>query len=55
MIILCMGSDNERRRDIVTSSLIGWDHIQNDPGFLLDVCDLIARIPQGIKAILSVP
>ena len=33
-IILCMGSANERRRYIVTSSLIGWTHIQNDPWIL---------------------
>ena len=31
-IVLCMGSANERRRYIVTSSLIGWAHTQNDPG-----------------------
>ena len=30
-IILAMGSANERRRYIVTSSLIGWAHTQNDP------------------------
>ena len=30
-IILGMGSANERRRYIVTSSLIGWAHTQNDP------------------------
>ena len=30
-IILCMRPDNERRRYIVTSSLIGWAHAQNDP------------------------
>ena len=30
-IILGMGSANERRRHIVTSSLIGWVHTQNDP------------------------
>ena len=30
-IILCMRSTNERRRYIVTSSLIGWAHTQNDP------------------------
>ena len=29
-IILCMLSANERRRYIVTSSLIGWTHTQND-------------------------
>ena len=28
---LGMGSANERRRYIVTSSLIGWAHTQNDP------------------------
>ena len=31
MIILGMDSANECRRYIVTSSLIGWAHIQNDP------------------------
>ena len=30
-IILCMRPTNERRRYIVTSSLIGWAHTQNDP------------------------
>ena len=30
-IILCMCPANERRRYIVTSSLIGWAHTQNDP------------------------
>ena len=30
-IILCMCPANERRRYIVTSSLIGWAHHQNDP------------------------
>ena len=30
-IILWMRSDNERRCYIVTSSLIGWAHTQNDP------------------------
>ena len=29
-IILGMGSSNERRCDIVTLSLIGWAHTQND-------------------------
>ena len=30
-IILGMGSTNERRRNKVTSSLIGWPHCQNEP------------------------
>ena len=30
-IILCMRSANERRRYIVTSSLIDWVHTHNDP------------------------
>ena len=30
-IILCMGPANEGRRYIVTLSLIGWTHTQNDP------------------------
>ena len=30
-IVLCMHPANERRRYIVTSSLIGWAHTQNDP------------------------
>ena len=29
-----MGLANERRRYIVTPSLIGWAHIQNDPWFM---------------------
>ena len=33
-IILCMRPANERRRYIVTSSLIGWVHTQNDPCIL---------------------
>ena len=28
--IVAMGSSNDRRRNIVTSSLIGWTHTQND-------------------------
>ena len=31
MIIMIMGSANERRRYIVTSFLIRWIHTQNDP------------------------
>ena len=34
-IILCMRSANERWRYIVTSSLIGWAHAQNDPWLLI--------------------
>ena len=30
-IVLRMGSANERRRYIVTSSLIRWAHTQHDP------------------------
>ena len=30
-IIMCMRPANERRRDIITSSLIGCTHTQNDP------------------------
>ena len=30
-IIMGMGSDNERQRHIVTSSLIDWAHSQDDP------------------------
>ena len=33
-IILCMSSANERRRFIVTSSLIGWAHTQTNPCML---------------------
>ena len=40
-IILCMRPANERRRYIVTSSLIGWAHTQNDP------CIWYAYIVQG--------
>ena len=37
-IILCMRPANERRRYSVTSSLIGWVHIQNDPCVLHNKC-----------------
>ena len=30
-VIQVMDSANERRRYILTPSLIGWAHIQNDP------------------------
>ena len=33
-IILCVHPANGRRRYIVTSSLIGWAHSQNDPWLL---------------------
>ena len=36
-IILGMDSANERRRYIVTSSLIGWVHTQNDPCYMTNV------------------
>ena len=36
-VILCMCPTNERRRYIVTSSLIGWAHTQNDPCCHFDV------------------
>ena len=32
--ILGMGSANERRRYYVTSPLIGWANIQNDPWYI---------------------
>ena len=35
MIILYMHPANERRRYIVTSSLIGWAHVQNDPLYVI--------------------
>ena len=31
MVILCMGSANERRHYNVMPSLIGWAHAENDP------------------------
>ena len=34
-IILCVRPANERRRYIVTSSLIGWVHTQNNPWIIL--------------------
>ena len=33
-IILCMQPANERWRHIITSSLIGWEHTQNNPPFV---------------------
>ena len=44
-IILCMCPANERRRYIITSSLIGWAHTQNDPWLLgcrLSVCQFVS-------------
>ena len=35
--ILCMRPANERRRYIVTSSLIGWAHTQNDPCLIIQI------------------
>ena len=40
-IILCMRPANERRRYIVTSSLIGWAHTQNDPS--------LSKTPQDLN------
>ena len=44
-IILWMCLDNERRRWIVTSTLIGWAHTQNDPcKFVLQVLTSMDQI-----------
>ena len=40
-IILGMGSANERRRYIVTSSLIGWAHTYNDPCFPMEKIGMV--------------
>ena len=45
-LILGMGSANERRRYIVTSSLIGWAHAQNDPKESLSVHVYIKELIQ---------
>ena len=42
-IISCMRPTNERRRYIVTSSLIGWAHTQNDPCQVM-ACWLLAYL-----------
>ena len=51
-IILGMGSANERRY-IVTSSLIGWAHTQNDPclsrTYSLLTLHQSIRIDKGVK------
>ena len=59
-IILCMRPANERRHYIVTSSLIGWVHTQNDPCFpefsphspvsqlILFICHHLAVLPQQV-------
>ena len=51
-VIMCMRPANERRRYIVTSSLIGWVHTQNDPchtygGSALEA--LIWKFTRGIE------
>ena len=54
--ILCMCPANERRRYIVTSSLIGWAHIQYDPWHVK--CYLFLRygvMPPHRSSILWVP
>ena len=45
-IIVCMRPANERRRYIVTSSLIGWAHTQNIPDtiHMCCICNLAADI-----------
>ena len=48
-MILCMGSVNERRRSIVTSSLIGWTHDQNDPWSLCNVAKWWTIVTSGIN------
>ena len=49
-IILYMRPANERRRYIVTSSLIGWMHTQNDPCMCV-----ILRLYYGLMANCAVP
>ena len=51
-IILCLGSANERWRYLITSSLIGWAHTQNDPWIhmLMNNGDLFL-LQQTIKAV----
>ena len=56
-IILCMCPANERRRYNVTSSLIGWVHVQNDPcfleeGFLLPVPSYCFKMIKNSECIL---
>ena len=47
-IILHMRLANERRRYIVTSYLIGWAHIQNDPcHYLFIALDMSCQISLG--------
>ena len=53
-IILDMGLANERRRYNVTSSLIGWTHIQNDPCVILSIGDFDIMYHQFLIVIYSV-
>ena len=46
-IILSMGSANERRCHIVTLSLIGWAHTQNDPGLLSEIVTWVINQQNG--------
>ena len=43
-IILYMLPANERRRYIVTSSVIGWAHTQNDPWTCSIICQICAAL-----------
>ena len=59
-IILCMCPANERWRYIVTSSLIGWVYVQNDPwqykhihsAYLGHFNDELTHCPQGAVALI---
>ena len=52
-IILYMHPANERLHYIVMSSLIGWEHIQNDPCLILHGRDFIHFFPQHLINVRS--
>ena len=58
-IILCMGSANERWHYIVTASLFGWAHTQNDPWYLCARSRYQAGtsnyIPQNLWDVITYP
>ena len=49
-----MGSDNERRRYIVTPPLIDWAHTQNDPYIVVDGVEIMQMELQGALNLIGI-
>ena len=52
-IILCMRPAKEKRRYILTWSLIGWAHTQNDLWSLSDVTDITSTLLNSYDYLIS--